>query len=81
MIRYPGRVPPGRESNEIVYITDLFTTLVNWGGAAVPDDREIDGIDQRSFLEGKQESSAREGFPFWMGEVLFGAALRRERAA
>lgn len=24
------------------------------------------------FFEGKQETSAREGFPFWMGETLYG---------
>jgi len=73
MVRYPGRVKPGRLSNEIVHITDMFTTLLNWAGARVPDDRTIDGVDQRQFLEGATDKSAREGFLFWMGETLYGA--------
>jgi arylsulfatase len=72
MIRYPGHVTPGRQSNEIVHITDLFTTLLLWAGSAIPSDREIDGVDQRAFLEGKQDQSNREGFPFWMGSVMYG---------
>ena len=72
IIRYPGHVPAGRESNEVVHITDMFTTLVRWSGSDVPSDRVIDGVDQRAFLEGRQETSNRDGFPFWMGETLFG---------
>jgi arylsulfatase len=36
----------------------------------------IDGVDQRAFLEGKQEGSARDGFPYWMGETLYGVKWR-----
>lgn len=76
LIRYPGHVRHGRQSNEVVHITDMFTTLARWAGAKVPDDREIDGIDQREFLEGSTETSAREGFPFWMGATLHGVKWR-----
>jgi arylsulfatase len=72
IVRYPGQVPSGRQSNEVVHITDMFSTLLRWAGAAVPNDRVIDGIDQRAFFEGKQEKSAREGFPFWMGATMYG---------
>jgi arylsulfatase A-like enzyme len=72
LVRYPGRVPVGRQSNEVVHITDMFPTLLRWAGAEVPNDRVIDGVDQRAFLEGKQDTSAREGFPFWMGDTLYG---------
>jgi arylsulfatase A-like enzyme len=72
LVRYPGRVPAGRQSNEIVHITDMFTTLLRWAGAETPADRVIDGLDQRAFLEGRQEKSAREGFPFWMDNTLYG---------
>ncbi|WP_394174074.1 sulfatase-like hydrolase/transferase [Thalassotalea litorea] len=72
IIRYPGVVPEGKESNEIVHITDTFTTLVKWAGGKVPDDRVIDGADQRAFLEGKTGTSARQGFPYWMGETMYG---------
>ncbi len=76
MIRYPGVVPEGQRSNEIVHITDMFTTLARWAGAEVPADRMIDGLDQRSFFEGRSEESAREGFPFWMGDRMYGVKWR-----
>jgi arylsulfatase len=72
LVRYPGHVPAGRRSNDVVHITDMFTTLLRWAGADIPKDREIDGADQRAFLEGKEEKSARDGFPYWMGATLFG---------
>jgi hypothetical protein len=50
----------------------MFTTLINWAGTKVPDDRIIDGLDQRNFFEGKQKNSTREGFPYWMGETMYG---------
>jgi arylsulfatase len=76
LVRYPGRVLPGAQSNEIVHITDMFTTLLRWAGTDAPGDRVIDGVDQRAFLEGKQKNSAREGFPYWMGETLYGVKWR-----
>jgi len=72
LVRYPGKVAAQRSSNEIVHITDMFTTLLRWAGASEPDDRQIDGVDQRQFLEGGSDRSARDGFPFWMGAALHG---------
>ena len=34
LIRWPGHVAPGRVSNEIVHITDMFTTLITLGRPA-----------------------------------------------
>jgi arylsulfatase len=70
--RWPGKIAAGRQSNEIVHITDWFTTLVKMAGLPVPDDRVIDGKDQSTFLTGTQEKSNREGFLFWNGEKLYG---------
>jgi arylsulfatase len=39
-------------------------------GAAVPQDRAIDGVDQTDFLLGKSEKSNREGFPVFVAERL-----------
>jgi arylsulfatase A-like enzyme len=72
LVRYPGKVPAGQVSNEIVHITDMYTTLLRWADADVPQDRVIDGVDQRAFLEGTLQKSAREGFPYWIGETLYG---------
>jgi arylsulfatase A-like enzyme len=70
--RWPGKVAGGRKSNEIVHITDWFTTLLMMAGLPVPDDRVIDGQDQAPFLSGEQEQSNREGFLYWNGEKLYG---------
>ena len=72
IINYREKVPVGQVSNEIVHIADMFTTLIKWAGGKVPNDRVIDGLDQRIFFEGKQQNSARKGFPYWMGETMYG---------
>ncbi len=59
--RWPGHIPGVRDSNEIMYVTDWFTTLLSMAGLAVPDDRIIDGKDQTAFLSGEQETSNRDG--------------------
>jgi arylsulfatase len=69
--RWPGKIAEGKKSNEIMHITDWFTTLLKMADIPVPDDRIIDGIDQSSFLAGKQKSN-REGFLYWNGEKLYG---------
>ena len=74
--RWPGKIAPDRVSNEMVHVTDLFTTLAAVAGAQVPADRPIDGLDQREFLFGGQERSAREGFLFYIKNDLRAAKWR-----
>ena len=76
MLRWPGRVPAGKVSNEIVHVTDLYVTLAAVAGATVPDDRPIDGVDQRDFLFGRSEKSAREGFVYYIKTELRAAKWR-----
>jgi arylsulfatase len=40
------------------------------GGAEVPKDRPIDGVDQLDFFLGKHEHSNREGFPAYVADRL-----------
>jgi arylsulfatase A-like enzyme len=70
IMRWPRKVPAGRVSNEIVHIVDMYTTLARVGGAEVPKDRPIDGVDQLDFFLGKQEISNREGFPAYVADRL-----------
>jgi arylsulfatase len=63
-------VPAGSISNEIVHIADLYTTLARVGGAEIPKDRPIDGVDQLDFFLGKQVNSNREGFPAYVADRL-----------
>lgn len=55
---------------------DLFTRLAEITGGQAPDDRIIDVVDQKDFLYGKSEQSARDGFVVYVGEDIFGAKWR-----
>ncbi|HUG58997.1 MAG TPA: sulfatase-like hydrolase/transferase, partial [Candidimonas sp.] len=70
IIRWPGKVQAGQVSNEIVHVTDLYATLSAIGGAELPQDRPIDGVDQTAFFLGEQEKSNREGFLFYIKNDL-----------
>ncbi len=70
IVRWPGRVKAGQVTDEIVHVTDLFTTLARVAGANVPTDRPIDGVDQMPLLTGAQVKSAREGFLFYIKTEL-----------
>ena len=60
IVRWPGKVPAGKVSNELVHTVDWFTTLLHAAGATVPGDRMIDGMDMRGFLLGDAEGSGRD---------------------
>jgi arylsulfatase A-like enzyme len=70
IIRWPGHVPAGRETNELVHVTDMFTTLIGWAGGELPADRVIDGVDQEALIRGERETSSREGSIVWLGDAL-----------
>jgi len=70
IVRWPDRVPAGRVSNEIVHAVDTYATLASIAGAAIPQDRAIDGVDQSDFLLGKTNQSRREGFPVFVADRL-----------
>ena len=76
IVRWPGVVPAGRASNEIVHVVDLFPTLARIAGAQVPQDRPMDGVDQLDFLCGKSEKSAREGFVYFIKTEMRAAKWR-----
>lgn len=72
VIRWPGMIPEGSASNEIVHSMDLFPTLAAFAGGSVPSDRAFDGIDQSAFFLGSQENSNRDGVIVYMGDQVFG---------
>ncbi len=76
MVRWPGKIPAGRTSNEIVHGVDMFATLAKFTGAKVPDDRPIDSLDQSDLFLGKSEESPREGFPIWNSNTLMAVKWR-----
>ena len=76
IVRWPGKIPSGRVSNEILHVVDLLPTLARMAGAAVPVDRVIDGVDQLDFLRGVSEKSAREGFVYYIKSEMRAAKWR-----
>jgi len=71
LVRWPGRVPAGRVSNEIVHEIDLLPTFAAAAGVdIVPKDRAIDGVNQLPFFEGKQAKSNRENVIFYTNTQL-----------
>lgn len=71
LVRWPGRIPAGQVSNEIVHQVDIFPTLAAALGAdIVPKDRAIDGVNQLPFLEGRQKQSNRDSVIFYAGSQL-----------
>jgi arylsulfatase len=76
LARWPGRIPAGEVSNEIVHVVDLLPTLGRLAGFDVPDDRIIDGVDQLDFFRGEQDESNREGFIVYNNDDVYGYKWR-----
>lgn len=76
LIRWPGKIPAGVKTNEIVHIVDVLPTLGRIAGYQVPTDRIVDGVDQLDFFLGKQEKSNREGFIIYNNDDVYGYKWR-----
>ena len=68
MVRWPGHVPAGIVTNEMLAAVDWLPTLAGIAGAPnlVPKDRPIDGIDASAFMLGKSQTTGRDSY------MLFG---------
>ncbi|HME81241.1 MAG TPA: arylsulfatase [Candidatus Eremiobacteraceae bacterium] len=64
MIRWPGHVPAGVVTQEMLADVDWMPTLAGMVGAPnlVPKDRPIDGIDASAFMLGKSPSTGRDSY-------------------
>jgi arylsulfatase len=78
MVRWPGKIPAGKVSDEIVADLDWYPTLAHMLGeqARIPSDRPIDGVDQSGFLLGKDEKSRREHVVTYVGDAVFAVKWR-----
>ena len=56
LVRWPGRIPPATVCDEMLVSMDFFPMIIKAAGAALPDDRVIDGRDPTSTLAGKAPS-------------------------
>ena len=82
VIRWPGHIKPGTVKNEIFASLDWLPTFVDIAGGPKGDGLKkqieagkypgivkttLDGVDQRDYLEGKSEKSARDTFFYYTG--------------
>lgn len=58
--RWPGKIPPGQVSDEVLASIDIFPTVVQAAGGTLPTDRTIDGLDILPHLEGRVSKSPHE---------------------
>jgi arylsulfatase A-like enzyme len=65
---WKGMITPGRESDGLFDLADLFNTSLALAGASqeIPGDRYIDGIDQTSFLLADNGLSNRKYVYYWL---------------
>ncbi len=62
IMRAPGRIPAGSESDAVVATIDLMPTLAGLAGTAPPSDRVIDGIDVSKVMHGELDRIDRTYF-------------------
>ena len=82
VVRWPGLIKPGTVKKEMFASLDWVPTLVNIAGGPKGDALKkqieagrypgivkttLDGVDQRDYLEGKTEKSARDTFFYYTG--------------
>ena len=82
VVRWPGHIKPGTVKNKLFAALDWVPTLVDIGGGAKGDaltkqieagqypgivKTHLDGFNQRAYLEGTSEASARDVFFYYSG--------------
>jgi len=64
--RWPGRIPAGKVSGELVTTMDVLPTFAGLAGATLPDDRILDGRDAWPVLSGQPDAnSPHEAYYFY----------------
>ncbi len=75
----PGWIPGDRVVGDIASTMDLFATFAQMGGAKLPGDRPIDGLDITQVLKGTGPSP-RGSMLYYRGQQLFAARLGNFKA-
>ncbi len=72
LARWPGKIKPGSQCDDLIGIIDMLPTFCALTGAAVPTDRVIDGVDVSSSLLGcSKDHPPRETFAYFDGGGCF----------
>ncbi|MEM8500091.1 MAG: sulfatase-like hydrolase/transferase [Pseudomonadota bacterium] len=62
--RWPARIPADSVFDAPVHHVDLYATAAKAGGASLPSDRKIDGVDLLPFVTGDAEDTPHDAL-FW----------------
>lgn len=67
IVHWPGKVPAGVVTEQMLAAVDWLPTLAGFAGASnrVPKDRPIDGIDASEFMLGKRDKTGRDSYMFF----------------
>jgi arylsulfatase len=78
MAYWPGMIEPNQDPQDIIHVTDLFTTAARLAGATdkIPSDRVTDGIDQTALFLLGEGHGHRNYMMHYSGDVL--GAIRFE---
>ena len=69
VVRWPGRIPAGKDNHELMTAMDLLPTFAKLAGAEIPGDRIIDGKDVWPVLAGEAQTP-HEKFFYHRGNEL-----------
>jgi len=71
-VQWKGVIKPGSHAEDIIHVSDLFTTFARLGNAidGVPKDRVIDGVDQSGVLLLGETHGRRDYVHIYEGPVL-----------
>lgn len=78
MAWWPGMIAPDQDPDDILHVTDLFTTAARIAGikSKIPNDRITDGVDQTALLFFGDGHGRRNYITHYSGTIL--AAIRYE---
>jgi len=62
LLRWPGRLPAGQVSSQVVLTMDLTASILAASGARMPDGRTLDGVDVLPVLRGERPQIERAVF-------------------
>lgn len=77
IVRWPGRIEPGRTTDELATAMDLYPTLARLCGADLPADRTIDGRDIADLWLDPGATSPHESFLYYFMNDLEAVRDRR----
>jgi arylsulfatase len=70
--RWPGKIPVGGKSDQILSTMDLLPTFAALAGATLSESPKIDGVDASDFLLEKTARSPRTEYLYYAGCLLTG---------